>query len=248
MKRRVVVLAAAALLVTGCLPQPATTEGDAINSLYWLAMAMAAVVAVIVWGLLTFVIVRYRRGRRPATDLPKQTRGSNLLEVIWFSGPLLAVLILFVAMLFTLNTINAADPPTGSVNVHVTAFRWGWTFDYTDEGVSVTGLLEPGPEAVLPINRPIHITLTSTDVVHSFFVPQFLYKRDAIPGHPNYFTLNIEQAGSYTGQCAEFCGLYHSQMPFVIRAVSEPEYEAWLAQQRASGSSPGATGSPGVSP
>jgi cytochrome c oxidase subunit 2 len=156
-------------------------------------------------------------------------------EVIWTTGPLVAIVILFSLTLLTLNTVNAAPSP-GAVKLDVEAFRWGWRMTYPDEGVSVEGVRAPGPEAVLPVGRQIAITLTAQDVIHSFFVPQFLYKRDAIPGHPNTFTIDIQQPGSYAGDCAELCGIYHAQMPFTITAVSDADYQAWLAEQRAAAS------------
>jgi cytochrome c oxidase subunit 2 len=228
-------LALACVLVVGCIPQAATSEGSSINNLYVIAIGMSAVVAALVWGLLTFAIIRYRRRGPRATgaaDLPPQTSGSRILETIWTAGPLIAILVLFTLTLLTLNVVNAA-PQQGSVHLNVEAFRWGWRMSYPDDGVTVEGVRAPGPEAVLPVGRQIAITVTATDVIHSFFVPQFLYKRDAIPGHPNTFTVTIQEPGTYAGQCAEFCGIYHSQMPFTIRAVSEADYQAWLATQRA---------------
>ena len=228
-----------ATVVSGCIPQAATSEGSSINNLYTIAVAMSVVVAVLVWGLLTWAIIRYRRGRRASTDLPPQTKGSLVLETIWTAGPLLAILVLFTLTLLTLNVVNAA-PGQGAVHLNVEAFRWGWRMSYPDDGVTVEGVLTPGPEAVLPVGRQVNISLTAVDVIHSFFVPQFLYKRDAIPGHPTAFTVTIQQEGTYAGQCAEFCGVYHAQMPFTIRAVSDADYQAWLAAQRVQ-LSPGAT-------
>lgn len=223
------------------MPQAQTSQGSAIDNLYTIAFAMSVVVAVLVWGLLTFAIVRYRRGRRSTQDLPRQTSGSLVLEVIWTAGPLLAILVLFGLTLVTLNSVNAA-PQSDAVQLNVEGFRWGWRFSYPNDGVTVEGVLAPGPEAVLPVGRQIAINVTSADVIHSFFVPQFLYKRDAIPGHPTSFTITIQQPGTYAGQCAEFCGVFHAQMPFTIRAVSDADYQAWLAQQR--GASSGAPASP----
>jgi cytochrome c oxidase subunit II len=95
----------------------------------------------------------------------------------------------------------------------------------------VSGLRETGPEFVLPVGEPVRITLVAADVVHAFYVPAFLFKRDAVPGRETVFEITIEQPGSYGGQCAEFCGTFHSRMPFTIRAVSRTEFEAWLASQ-----------------
>lgn len=226
-------LATTPLFAAGCLPQSVTEQGDTIASLYQVAVAMSIVVAVLVWGLITWSIFRYRRGRQTGTDLPPQTKDSLKLEILWFAGPLLAILVLFGLTLVTLNSVTAAPQPD-AVRMDVEAFRWGWRMSYPDDGITIEGVRSPGPVAVLPVGRQVAINLTAADVIHSFFVPQFLYKRDAIPGHRTTFTVNIQQPGTYSGECAEFCGLYHSQMPFTIQAVSDADYQSWLAQQRSS--------------
>jgi cytochrome c oxidase subunit 2 len=95
----------------------------------------------------------------------------------------------------------------------------------------VVGTPDDPPEAVLPTGGPVRVVLTSPDVIHSFYVPEFLFKRDAIPGRTTSFDLTIERPGIYRGRCAEFCGLDHWRMRFTIRAVSPTEFEAWLAGQ-----------------
>jgi cytochrome c oxidase subunit 2 len=175
--------------------------------------------------------------------LPEQVRGSLLLEGIWTAIPTLTVLGLFLLTLATLSQVEgrardgaaaSAEPlsgPPGSITLDVTAFRWGWRFSFPDEGVTVSGATGEPVEVVLPVGRPVELRLTASDVNHAFYVPQFLFKRDAIPGRENRFTLHIEAAGTYRGQCAEFCGTYHSRMPFTIRAVAEAQFEAWLTER-----------------
>ena len=114
------------------------------------------------------------------------------------------------------------------------------------EGVRIEGTREPGPEVYVPVGENVHVSLTGNDVIHAFFVPQFLFKKDAVPGRINQFAFTVETPGRYRGQCAEFCGIYHSEMPFTIVAVTRPEYEAWLAASRGTG--PAAPASPGQSP
>jgi len=109
-----------------------------------------------------------------------------------------------------------------------------------------TGVSPDGPEAVLPVGEPVRVVVTSHDVIHSFYVPVFLFKRDAIPGRESSFDFTIADPGTYGGQCAEFCGVYHSRMPFTIRAVSPAEFETWLSSQPKS--SPAATASGAASP
>jgi len=107
--------------------------------------------------------------------------------------------------------------------------RWGWTFEY-DGGPTITGSGVPGPEAVVPADELVRFDVTSQDVIHSFYVPRFLAKYDAIPGRTYPFAVTIAQ-GTYGGECAEFCGVLHAYMPFTIRAVPRAEFEAWIAQQ-----------------
>lgn len=218
----------AALSAAGCLPAPATAEGRAIGELYLGFVVIAAGIAAVVFGLTTWAIVRHRaRGR---TDLPAQTRGNVRLEVIWTTIPVGIVVGLFIATLGVLARLEprATAPDT---ELRVEAFRWGWSFSYPAAGVTVTGIGTDGPEAVVPVGRPIRLTLAAQDVIHSFYVPVFLFKRDAVPGRESIFEFTVEEPGTYRGQCAEFCGVYHSRMPFSIRAVAEAEFVAWLADQ-----------------
>ncbi|HXG40641.1 MAG TPA: cytochrome c oxidase subunit II, partial [Candidatus Limnocylindrales bacterium] len=177
----------------------------------------------------TFAVVRYRG--RPDGPLPRQVTGSLWLEVVWTAIPIAIVLALFAGTLAALGRVEALSP-NPSVELRVTAFRWGWTFEYPREGVSVGGVGEPGPEVVVPVGEPVRVTLTGNDVVHAFFVPEFLFKRDATPGRETRFEFTVDEPGTYRGQCAEFCGIYHARMPFTIRAVTRAEYDAWLAERR----------------
>lgn len=229
--------------VAGCVPAAATAEGRDIGALYVATNVVAAVVGLFVAALITIAIVRNRR-RRGDEELPTQTRGHLGLELLWTGIPALVVAGLFAATVAVLVRVDSTDATPGT-NIEVTAFRWGWTFAYPDEGVSVSGFGVPGPEVVVPVDEPIEMTLRSADVIHSLAIPQFLFKRDVNPGHVNTFQFTVEEAGTYGGQCAEFCGIYHSQMPFVLRAVDRPAFDAWVAQRLAAdGESPLPTSSP----
>jgi cytochrome c oxidase subunit II len=240
-RRSRVALAAVAVAVVaaGCLPTPATEQAKSIERLYWVAMAIAVVIAVVVFGLATWAIVRHRA--KPGDELPPQTHGSTRVEIVWTVIPVLIILGLFGGTLAVLSVVDAHSPDP-AVEVRVEAFRWGWTFRYPASGVEVSGVSPDGPEAVLPVGEPLRVVVTSHDVIHSFFVPVFLFKRDAIPGRESSFDFTIDEPGTYGGQCAEFCGVYHSRMPFTIRAVSPAEFETWLAAQPRS--SPAASGAP----
>ena len=238
----IVALSAVAVTVQGCLPQPVTTEGRAVQDLYSLFLAVAAVVAAFVWIPLTWAIVRYRK--RGDESLPRQHRGDVRLEIAWSVVPAVTVLGLFAATMLTLartsggpSAAASATPGAsapGPVEVRVEAFRWGWRFGYPADGVTVGGVTGgPAPELVLPVGQRVRLTLVGVDVVHAFFVPAFLTKQDMIPGRENVQELTIEEPGVYGGQCAEFCGVYHARMPFTVRAVPRAEYDAWLAAARA---------------
>ena len=221
-----------------------TTEGIASAGLYLPIFLIAVIIFVIVEGLLLFLILRYRR-RSTGDDLPPQTHGNNLLEIIWTAIPMLVVFGLFVISTNVLvNEVEAKSEDHGAV-VDVQAFRFGWIFDYQDPdspdaaggdyeplGITISGGGREGaPEMVVPVGEPVLIRLTAADVIHSWYVPAFFFKRDAIPGRVNEFELTIEQPGTYGGQCAEFCGLAHGDMYFSVNAVEPAEFDAWLAEQ-----------------
>jgi cytochrome c oxidase subunit II len=226
------------VLVAGCLPAPATSQARQIVWLYQLFVVIAAGVLVLVWGLLTWSVLRYRAGRRPGArpdELPTQTHGNTFVEVAWTAIPIATIALLFAVTVVVLGSIQARSSQP-AVEIRVDGFRWGWSFSYAREGVVVTGSGVPGPEVVVPAGAPLLFTVSATDVVHSFYVPSFLAKYDAIPGRDQQFEVTIEQPGSYGGQCAEFCGILHYQMPFTVRAVTPAEYTTWVHAQPRSGS------------
>lgn len=224
------------LVVAGCLPASATDQGRVVNDLWNVFLVPAIAVAAIVWGLITIAILRFRRRASTPSEPPPQIAGHTGLEVVWTVVPIAIVAVLFILTVGAVNRIYGRTE--GGIDVNITAFRWQWQIDYPDDGVSVVGLPDVPAEMVVPVGEPVHVTLTSPDVVHSFYVPIFLFKRDAIPGRPNTFEFTVEEEGTYRGQCAEFCGVNHDRMTFAVRAVPRAEYEAWLSEQQAG---PGAT-------
>jgi cytochrome c oxidase subunit 2 len=231
-RRMTLALLTLATLVGGCMPSPATTQGKEIDNLWTVFLVGGIIVAAIVWGLVTFALLRYRRR---GDQLPKQTEGSLRIEATWTIIPLITVLVLFVLTVRTISAVDTVEP--GGMNLHVTAFRWQWQAEYPDAGVKLVGTTEAPLEIVLPVDTPVHVTLDSLDVNHAFFVPDFLFKRDAIPGKPTYFDLRITAPGVYNGACAEFCGIGHDEMLFTIKAMEPAAFQQWLAGQ--------AAGSPG---
>ncbi len=242
---RAAALVGIALAAGGCLPAAATTQAREVTGLYAWFVGGGVIVAVIVWVSVSLAILRRRRD----DELPRQLEGNVVIEAIWTVIPLLTVLGLFVLTVATLNDVTARSPQTG-VTVNVTAFRWQWQFDYRDAGVRIIGRQDQPPEMVVPVGEPIHVSLSApaADVNHAFWVPQFLFKRDAIAGRTSDFDFTVDTAGTYRGQCAEFCGIYHDAMLFSVRAVSRPEYDAWVAQQAAQSQPPAVSGAPSAAP
>ena len=230
-------LAALVLLAAGCAPQSVTEEGQAVYGLYNLFLYIAAVVFVVVSGLVIWSVVRYRRRD---DELPTQTHGNNKLELTWTLIPTVIVLVLFV---FTLQAQDRVLDQSGEadVDITVTAFQWSWRFTYEGTGAEIVGSPETIPEMVVPVGQTIRVKLISADVVHTFYVPQTLFKRQAIPGTENEFDLTFEKVGLYHCQCTQFCGLQHPDIVFRVRVVSPGEYQSWLAAEtrRGAGGQPG---------
>lgn len=222
----VVVVAALA----GCAPDSATAQGDSVRTLYDIFLIASAGVFLLVVGLLAWSIVRYRGQPGRMVEMPKPVHGNLRLELVWWALPAGLVLVLAFLTVGVLSEVDAfeADP---AVTVEVTGFQWGWQFEIRDEDVVISGTSADPPRLVLPLDQTIAFEIESTDVVHSFSIPAFLIKRDAIPGRANRFDVLIEDEGTYSGQCGEFCGLYHARQLFEIDAVPRAEFDAWLAEQ-----------------
>ena len=237
--------------VTGLYPPQAVTEqGQAIRDLYTIVFLIAVAVFFVVEGLILWSVVRYHR--KPGDDtLPPQTHGNNIAEAVWTIVPTLIVAFLFVISWQTLNVVDAtsAQPQT---RVHAQAGQFQWSFDYLDANGKVlyTQFAPVGPEGGLnvPTGRTIQITLGSNDVIHAFYVPQFLFKRDVVPGRINKFQFDVQEsmAGqTFHGQCAELCGSGHALMLFDVHAMTAADFDAWLAAKVAEAA---ATPTPAASP
>lgn len=211
---------------------PVTDRAVATKGLYDIVFYIAVAIFLIVETMIVFTVVRYRR--KPGDEaLPAQTHGNNLVEVIWTAIPTAIVLLLFVMSWQTLNIVEAKPP--SEVHVRVVAARYQWRFDYLDaNGATIFSQALPvGEEGgmFLPVGEPITVTLKADDVIHAFYVPRFLFKRDAVPGKENVFSFTVEEAGTYRGQCAELCGAFHGSMIFDVHALPKADYDAWLAAQ-----------------
>ena len=221
--------------VTGLYPPVAVTEeGARIRDLYTVVFLIAAVIFLLVEGLIIWSVIRYRR--KPGDDtLPAQTHGNNIAELVWTIVPTVVVVFLFVVSWQTLNAVDtaAANPET---RIRAVAGQFQWQFDYlADDGQTVlyTQSLPTGEDGgmAVPAGRTVQLTLASQDVIHAFYVPQFLFKRDVVPGRVNQFDfkVNASDAGqTFRGQCAELCGTGHRIMLFEVHAMAPADFDAWL--------------------
>ncbi len=237
-------------------PEAVTAQGVLIRDLYTIVFLIAAIIFFIVEGLIIWTVVRYRR--RPGDDtLPAQTHGNAIAEVVWTVVPTLIVAFLFVISWQTLNVVEvvSTDPQT---RIKAVAGQFQWAFEYLDETgeeVLFTQLVPIGDDGgmFVPAGRTVQLSLESPDVIHAFYVPQFLFKRDVVPGRINVFefTINEEEAGgTFRGQCAELCGAGHRLMLFDVHAVTPSEFDSWLAasiEQAKASPPPPPSGEPGGS-
>jgi cytochrome c oxidase subunit 2 len=249
--RLAAVLLPASLLATGCdvrdvyeqafavgFPEPVSEQGQRIYDLWLGSTAAAAVVGVFVWLLMLWSGFRYRK---KSDQLPRQVRYNLPIEVLYTVVPFVIIAVLFYYTTIAQNFVNELsdeEPAGGSataadVTIGVVGFQWNWTFNYVDEGVGVTGLPTQPAVMYLPTDRTIRFVETSPDVIHSFWVPRFLFKRDVIPGRENTFEITLNKEGEYIGRCAEFCGEKHAAMNFYVRVVSPEAYDDYIAGLKA---------------
>jgi cytochrome c oxidase subunit II len=203
---------------------------EEFDDLWALYLTIGVVVAAIVFGLVVFTLVRYRRR---GDELPGGREAPPIVEGL-YALVLAGVVVFLLAATFSANdrqTELASDP---GASVEVTAFQWGWRFTYPGEGVSVVGDDRRPPTLMVPTDTTVRFTLRSRDVIHSFWVPELRFKRDAFPERETTFDLSFEEEG-VVGRCAEFCGLAHGEMTFNVVAMTPPEFRDWLGTQREAG-------------
>lgn len=228
-----VVVAAGGLLLAGCqLPtfgahKAITSQGQDSIKLWQGFFIAGAAVFVVVFVLITWSVLRYRRR---SDAIPRQTQYHTVIEIFYTAIPIVFVLILFGFTFVTENSVDALPAP--KLSVTVTGFQWGWRFHYTKQDVTVMGVELQDPEMVLPQNESVRIYLRSNDVIHGFYVPAFDFSRYAQPGITNKFTVNLHTLGTFRGQCTQFCGLYHSLMRFRVKVVTPAQFATWLRTHR----------------
>jgi len=221
------------------MPEPITDEGKDIYNLYLLVLVMGTLVFIGVEAALIYILIRFRR---KDDALPPQTHGNNVLEIIWTSIPIVIVLALFVATFITLlNVENEAAEEDLTIEVTGFQFQWEFTYSMDDLGTntapegegtfSVIGTAAKEPTLVIPVDEPVEFRLRSDDVIHAFYIRDFLYKLDVIPGRDNRFVVTARETGTYQGQCAELCGIGHAFMRFTLEIVTRAEFDQWVAEQ-----------------
>jgi cytochrome c oxidase subunit II len=216
-------------------PEGITEQSQDMRELWTGSVIAALIVGIAVWGLILYSVVAHRKR---GDELPKQTAYNLPLEIVYTILPFVIIAGLFFYTVVVQNRVQerSEDPDE---TIAVNAFKWNWQFVYPESTgpdglpVNTVGTSSEIPILVLPTDRTIRFELASADVIHSFWVPEFLFKLDVIPGNENgrdnVFEVTVQEEGAYVGRCAELCGTYHAYMNFEVRAVSGEDYDAYLA-------------------
>lgn len=243
------VTAAAVALVAGCspertaqwgrlgLPEAASDRAEPMGELWVNTWIAAFAVGALVWGLIIWAIVRYRKR---GEGVPRQTRYNLPMEIMYTAVPFVIIGVLFYWTVRVQNEV-LDDTKNPDLVVNVVGEKWSWIFNYEGESREVgedvhdIGTMEQIPTLYLPVGETITFNVSSPDVIHSFWVPAFYFKRDMLPGQPTSFQLTPTKEGVFAGKCAELCGTYHSAMIFEVHVVSAEEFEAHLLQLQTDG-------------
>lgn len=211
------------------VPAPASSQASKVLGLWRILFVAGVALGLLVLGLIAWCLTRYRR--RGEGGVAASFSENVPLELFYTAVPLVIVAVLFGITVGVQHRVThlASDP---DVRIEVTGFQWGWRFHYLTEGVTVVGTSNRPPTMVLPVHATIQLALVSPDVVHSFFVPAFLEKRDTIPGVENRLDVTTTRTGRFPGSCAEFCGLDHARMTFTVDVVPPQDFQAFIQQQQ----------------
>jgi cytochrome c oxidase subunit 2 len=212
---------------------PVTRQAVSITNLFWIELALSALLFAVVLAWLIVALVRFRGQPGDATE-PAQVHGNRRLEVIWTAVPALTLAVIFVLMVQTMRSVDT--PPAGGVALRIIGHQWWWEFVYPN-GQAVTA-----NELHVPVGMPLDVTLESVDVIHDFHVPQFGWMRDTVPGKTNQMAFFVNRVGTYDGACNQYCGTQHAWMRVKVVAQSQSDFDAWLQQQAQSATSSSAHG------
>jgi len=215
-------------------PAGITDQSQEMRRLWTGSVIAALIVGFLVWGLILYAVFRYRKR---GDELPRQTAYNLPLEIVYTIVPFLIIAVLFFFTVVVQDKVKKVSAhPDETVAVH--AFKWNWQFVYANttgpdgQPVNTVGSSTEIPILVLPTDKDIRFELSSSDVIHSFWVPEFLFKLDVIPGNANgrnnVFDVTVRKTGAYVGRCAELCGTYHAFMNFEVRTVSPADFDAYI--------------------
>jgi cytochrome c oxidase subunit 2 len=213
---------------------PITAQGHRIVDLFWLLLALSLLLFIGICALLTYMVVRFRA--HPGAAEPPQRAGNRRLEIAWTAIPVALLAVLFG---LTVGTVRAVERPSPSpLRVTVVGHQWWWEFRYS--GLNVT----TANELHVPVGTPVEITIRSDDVLHSFWIPEFGWMRDAVPNRTNVMQASVDRPGTFEGACTQFCGVQHAWMRSRVVAQPQSEFDAWVRAQQAPETPPtGATDS-----
>ena len=233
------------------MPEGVTTTSHEIYDLHMLVFWVCTVIAIGVYGAMVYAIVKFRKS---AGAKPAKFSHNTTIEVVWTVIP--AVILIALAIPAAETLVRMHDTRNAQLTIKVTGYQWRWQYDYIDDGVKFFSvldrksnaarqlhsgidpntvenyLLEVDKPMVVPVNTKVRLLVTGADVIHSWWVPDFAVKQDAVPGYINEVWFTAREEGTYRGQCAELCGMDHGFMPIVVRVLSRTEYDTWLASQK----------------
>jgi cytochrome c oxidase subunit 2 len=213
-----------------------------IDNLVAPVFIIAGLVFVGVLGAVMFIVVKYREKGDPELDtapMPKQTHGHTAAEITWTAIPAAILAVVAVLTAITILDLAAEEPDSLQVEVFGQQWWWGYRYDVDSDGrFDSEADVETATELVIPVGRPVQLSVTSNDVIHSFWIPALNGKRDAVPGMVSPWKLQADQPGVYRGQCTEFCGLSHANMRMLVRAIPADEYDRWVANQQKPAAAP----------
>jgi cytochrome c oxidase subunit II len=226
------------------LQAPATPVMEELTLFHDWLLVIISVITVFVLVLLLICMVRFNRRSNPT---PSRTTHNTTLEVLWTVVPVLILLfIAFGPPMSSFRLLYLADrAPDATMTVKATGHQWFWTYDYPDNGnISITStlndkatpelrLLDTDTHILVPVNTKVRLLTTAEDVIHSWAMPSFGVKLDAVPGRINETWFEVLREGTYYGQCSELCGNGHGYMPIVVEAVSKEKFDAWVQQKKA---------------
>jgi len=210
---------------------PASTPAKSIFGLSLFVLAVTGSIFLIVFGLLVYSVVKFRKRRNDDGREPPQVYGSNQVELAWTIVPVLIVVALFMATARVIAFVQTTPPPSNAISVTAIGHQFWWEYRYPELGVVTANELH------VPVSDPVHptptfIRLLSVDTDHSFWVPRLAGKTDLIPNHPNSMWTDPLQAGVYLGQCAQYCGTQHAKMLLRVYVQSKHDFDQWITQQR----------------